>query len=48
MRPLTLILVLAAAIALSVALYAVSGGRLIFFGLPLLFVGPMMWRRPRS
>ena len=48
MRPLVLLLVLLGAIALSVALYWLSGGRLIVFALPLVFVGPLVWRRRRS
>jgi hypothetical protein len=48
MRPLTLLLVLLGAIALSVALYVASGGRFIFFALPLAFVGPMVWRGRRG
>lgn len=45
MRLLVLLAVLAAAIAVSVALYALSGGHLIVFGLPLILVGPLAWRR---
>jgi hypothetical protein len=47
MRLATLLLVLAATIALSVALYALSGGRVLFFALPLVFVGPLAWRGRR-
>jgi hypothetical protein len=48
MRPVILLLVLAIAVALSAALYWASGGRLIFFALPLVFVGPLAFRRRRS
>jgi hypothetical protein len=48
MRIATLLLVLVAAIALSVVLYWVSGGRLIVFGLPLIFAGPFVWRGRRG
>lgn len=45
MRLIILLLAIAGAVALSFALYELSGGRLIFFGLPLVFVGPLAWRR---
>jgi hypothetical protein len=48
MRIGTLLLVVAGAIALSVGLYVLSGGRFIFFGLPLIFAGPFFWRRRRG
>jgi hypothetical protein len=47
MRVLTLLLVLAGALALSWAIYALSGGRAIVFALPLVFVGPLVWRGRR-
>ncbi len=48
MRVVTLLLVLAGAVALSAGLYLLSGGRVIFFALPLVFAGPLMWRRRRG
>jgi hypothetical protein len=47
MRIVTLLLVLAGALALSGAIYALSGGRAIVFALPLAFVGPLVWRGRR-
>ena len=47
MRLLVFLAVLVAAIALSVGLYHLSGGHLIFFGLPLIVAGPLAWRRGR-
>lgn len=47
MRLPVMILVLAAAAALSVVLYWLSGGRLIVFALPLLLVVPFGWGRRR-
>lgn len=40
-----MILVLLAAVAISVALWWLSGGRVLFFGLPLVVAAPMLWRR---
>ena len=48
MRLLIFLVILAAAIALSVALYLLSGGHVVFFGLPLILVGPLAWRGRRS
>jgi len=48
MRATTIILVLLGAIALSAALYWLSGGHLIVFALPLALVGPVVWSRRRS
>jgi hypothetical protein len=46
MRPVILLLVLVVALAFSAALYWLSGGKLLFLGLPLVFVGPLAFRRP--
>jgi hypothetical protein len=46
-RPLTLLLVVAAAIAISVAVYYATGGTFVFFFLPLLFGLPLLGRRRR-
>ncbi|HEY5676495.1 MAG TPA: hypothetical protein VIR81_06920 [Myxococcales bacterium] len=43
-----LLLVLIGAVALSAALYWLSGGRLVLFALPLVFAGPFVWRRRRG
>lgn len=48
MRLLIFLAVLAAAVTLSVGLYYLSGGRMIVFGLPLVLVGPLAWRRRRG
>jgi hypothetical protein len=48
MRLLIFLVVLAAAVALSVGLYYLSGGRMLFFGLPLILVGPLAFRRRRG
>jgi len=48
MRLLLLIAFLVAAVGVSAALYRVSGGHLIVFGLPLVLVGPLAWRRRRG
>lgn len=45
MRPLTMLLAALAAVAVSVAVYFVSGGHVLFFFLPLLLVLPMLGRR---
>jgi hypothetical protein len=47
MRILVLLLVILVAVALSAALYRLSGGHLVFFGLPLVVLGPLAWRRRR-
>lgn len=39
------LLIIIAAIALSVVIYYASGGRFIFFALPLLFGLPLLGRR---
>jgi hypothetical protein len=44
-RGMTLLLVVAAAIAISVAVYLATGGRFVFFFLPLLFGLPFLFRR---
>jgi hypothetical protein len=43
-----LLLVLLGAAALTWALYVLSGGRVVFFALPLVFAGPLVWRRRRG
>ena len=48
MRTPVMILVLLGAVALSVALYALSGGRVIFFGLPLIVGAPLLGRGRRG
>ena len=45
MRPVTMLLVAAAAIAVSIAVYSATGGHFIFFALPLLFGLPFLGRR---
>lgn len=45
MRPLTLLLVAAVAVAISVAIYMATGGHFVFFALPLLFGLPLLSRR---
>lgn len=47
MRAPVMLLVLLSAVALSVALYWLSGGRLIVFALPLLLAVPLGWGRRR-
>lgn len=47
MRLAVLVLILLTAVALTVVLYRLSGGRLIVFGLPLVLVGPLAWRGRR-
>jgi len=41
----TTLLVLAAGIAISVAVYFLSGGKFVFFFLPLIFGLSLLWRR---
>jgi len=48
MRLPVMILVLLAAVALSVALYWLSGGRLLIFALPLVVAVPFLGRGRRS
>lgn len=48
MRLATMLLVLIGALALSVALYALSGGHVVFFALPLVFAAPFVWRGRRG
>ncbi|WP_183280419.1 hypothetical protein [Phenylobacterium zucineum] len=45
MRIGTSLLILAAGIAISVAAWAASGGRLFLVFLPLVFGLPLLWRR---
>jgi hypothetical protein len=45
MRPSTSLLILAAGIAISVAAYVFSGGRLFLVFLPVIFGLPFLWRR---
>jgi hypothetical protein len=45
MRLTTAILILAAGIVISAMAYVLSGGRVAFFFLPLIFGLPLMWRR---
>ncbi|MDB5468166.1 MAG: hypothetical protein JWQ46_2928 [Phenylobacterium sp.] len=45
MRPVTMLIIALGAVALSVAIYAATGGRLVFFFLPLLFGLPFLGRR---
>ncbi|HEY0052094.1 MAG TPA: hypothetical protein VGB49_01645 [Caulobacteraceae bacterium] len=45
MRPLTMLLIVLAAVAVSVAVYAATGGRFVFFFLPLLLGLPLLFRR---
>jgi preprotein translocase subunit SecF len=48
MRPIALLLIALVAVGVSVALYLVTGGHLLFFALPLLFGLPLLaWRRRR-
>lgn len=47
MRPATILIVAAAAVSISVAVYFATGGHFVFFALPLLFVLPMLGRRRR-
>lgn len=47
MRLMTMLLVLAGAVVLSIGLYVVSGGRVILFALPLVFTAPLFWRGKR-
>lgn len=47
MRPLTMLIVAAAAVAISVAIWYATGGHFVFFALPLLFGLPLLRRRRR-
>ncbi len=47
MRPLTMLIVAAAAVAISVAIWYATGGHFVFFALPLLFGLPLLGRRRR-
>ena len=47
MRPMTMLLVALAAVAISVGVYFATGGHFVFFFLPLLFALPMFGRRRR-
>lgn len=47
MRPLTMLMVAAAAVAISVAIWYATGGHFVFFALPLLFGLPLLGRRRR-
>lgn len=48
MRPVTMLIVAAIAVAVSVAVYYATGGHLVFFALPLLFGLPLLGRRRRG
>ena len=48
MQLATMLLVFAGAVALSVALYVLSGGHVVLFVLPLVIAGPLIWRGRRS
>ena len=48
MRPLTILIVAAVAIAVSVAIWFATGGHFVFFALPLLFGLPLLGRRRRQ
>ena len=45
MRLGTTLLILVLGLAISAAVWALSGGRVAFLFLPLLFGLPMLWRR---
>jgi hypothetical protein len=45
MRLMTTLLVLAAGLAISVAVYVLTGGRFVFLLLPLVLGLPLVWRR---
>ena len=45
MRPGVMLIVVVVAIAVSAAVYFATGGRFVFFALPLLFVLPLLGRR---
>lgn len=47
MRPMTMLIVAAVAIAISVAIWYATGGNFVFFALPLLFGLPLLGRRRR-
>lgn len=47
MRPATMLLVVLAAVAVSVGIYYATGGAFVFFFLPLLFGLPFLRRRSR-
>ena len=47
MRLRTMLLVIAAAVAVSVAIYYATGGHFVFFALPLLFALPLVGRGRR-
>ena len=47
MRLQTMLLVAAAAVAVSVGIYYATGGHFVFFALPLLFALPLVGRRRR-
>lgn len=47
MRLLTMLIVAAAAVAISVAIWYATGGHFVFFALPLLFGLPLLGRRRR-
>jgi hypothetical protein len=48
MRLPILLLVMAGACAVSALLWWASGGRVLFFALPLVLAGPLAWRRRRG
>ena len=45
MRPMTMILIVLAAIGVSIVVYRLTGGHFVFFFLPLLFGLPFLGRR---
>ena len=47
MRPTTMLIVAAVAIAVSVAIWYATGGHFAFFALPLLFGLPLLGHRRR-
>jgi hypothetical protein len=47
MRPLTMLIVAAIALVVSVAVWYATGGHFVFFALPLLFGLPLLGRRRR-
>lgn len=47
MRLPTMLLIIAAALVVSVLIYMATGGHLVFFALPLLFGLPFLGRRSR-
>ena len=48
MRLTTTLLILAAGVAVSVAVWFLSGGRFFLFLLPIVFAAPLLWRGGRK